>query len=781
MYRFTLYNRAGQPMMIDEPVGWDGQKYILARDAEYHGIMFEHGSDLVYVGDAARAIREEEKQYGTEGSMRLKIEGFCGGVWEEGYNGKLDFEFFETEYPGCKVKLPAEATGDVMSFKNNIDKKVNLASTSSLNGVALTPYTHLGIYKSVPSKSVYVENLAKRDNLRSDIYQGDHSGGGTDFTFPQLAVFIPAQEVEVSSEIGGFAYPFDNVTPEYEIALDISTPTTPWELPYEMIIGGSYNYIDLDRITPIVNYDRSLGAYHGPFTNGILDFHIQSASITQRFNGPNAVTPGVEAYNYFACVRHPDDSVTWLSTSAGTWKVVQPTVPFTAVGGTVSLNKTVTVSGISMKDGDRLYVFGVLISQKAQAQIAQAAFTMVNGAGNYIKFSVLSTAPPTDTKFFFVNEALSRIAESITDGNVRVLSTYFGRTNSQPYSHGSDGCGSLEGLTTGKFLRRLELKYPTTPPILSASFKDMLNGLNPIHNIGFDFRTDTNPGRTGKNLIRIEKAEFFYEDDIAFECRNIDKVSIKLVSDRYYGIIRIGYDKWEGEQYNGIDEFMTRREYRTTLDRGGRKTLEKVSPFIASSFAIEITRRLGNETSEDWRYDDDIFIVCFKKDGSTIAIEQGAISSAQNILDPGTLLNYRISPVRNLIRWLPTILAGYKGADANSKLVFTDGTGNFYAAGKLNSTFCNNENTVISEMGEVKPSLLTTPNTALPIWDIESVTYDWPLNMAEWNYLKDNRYKKILASTDGIEGTGWLDRLEFSPYKKKAQFTLKPDRNSWQL
>jgi len=770
-WRFTLINTAGVATVIDEPTGWVNQVLELKRDANYHGIDFLYSDDFTYDTKAAMLIREDKKQYGVEANMVIVIEGECNNVYQEAYRGRLKFKEYDTSYgDDCEVKIPTDETSDIVNFKNRIDQKVNLESLTSFGGFAMTPYPALGAYKSVPSKSIFVQDHANRKVLRGDIYQGDHSGGGATFTFPQYTVFVPAMEVTISEEIGGFSYPVDNVTPEYEIPVDGTTPITDWSLPYELIVGGGYNYVDLDRITPLVNYDKTLGKYHGPLLNLTFDINIGFANINQLYHLGNPVTSGLTSYAYFCCIRHSDDTITWLSTNPAIWAKIHHNAGDPPTTGLVNTAFTQTLH-IDLAEGDRLYFFVMFTSQKYQTEITQAAFLITNGANNYLKLSGLSTAPATDTKFFFVNEALSRIAESITDNKLRVYSDYFGRSDSMPYNRTGDGCGSLEALTTGLFLRRIEINRPITPPIISLSFKDMLNGLVPIHNIGLGIEPDTS--RAGYNRVRVEPFDFFYKEGIGFECRNIDKIQVKVKGQEHYSVIKFGYDKYEAEEYNGIDEYMTRREYRSLLTQVNN-TFEQVSTFIASPFATEITRRVGNETSEDWRYDKDIFILCFKRDGGNIVVEQGNVSSPSNIVDPNTTFNYRISPVRNIIRWLPIILASYANAGYSSKIVFTDGEGNFYASGKMSSTFCNNENAVISEKGDISANLLTNKDKALPIWELDSIVYNYPCTLSEWNIIKANKYYVVLFETNGFEGTGWIDLVRYKPSQGLVEFTLRP-------
>jgi hypothetical protein len=183
---------------------------------------------------------------------------------------------------------------------------------------------------------------------------------------------------------------------------------------------------------------------------------------------------------------------------------------------------------------------------------------------------------------------------------------------------------------------------------------------------------------------------------------------------------------------------------------------------------------LGNTTSQDWRYDKEVFVVCLKRDGSDLVVELGGITSPDHIVDPDTIYNFRIRPAYNAMRWLPTVLASYRQADVNSPIIFTDGTGNFYAEGKPSSSFCRISNVVVSEMEDLKPSLMVTPADGLPINWGEDIDYSYPLTFKEWKTLKANPNKKIEYEADGISGYGWINSVKYKPEDGIADFKLIP-------
>ena len=156
--------------------------------------------------------------------------------------------------------------------------------------------------------------------------------------------------------------------------------------------------------------------------------------------------------------------------------------------------------------------------------------------------------------------------------------------------------------------------------------KDVFEGVEPIHHIGFGIEDD--PSRTGYKRLRVENWKHFYTDtgtsaDIIMNCIGVKNIERKIIEAKNYSTFQFGYEKYEAEQYNGLDEFLTKRIYRTTLN-GLKNELNKISKFIASGYAWEITRR-KNTDSSDWRFDNDTFIVCLRdsfilKQGTTTVL-----------------------------------------------------------------------------------------------------------------------------------------------------------------
>jgi hypothetical protein len=781
---FEIEKRDGTMVPIKDPVGWDSTILMLDRDKDKHGLFFSYqANEFEYLHDAAAILQEEHDTYGTEGLCYLHMVFECDGETDSEEVGKFDFTSWEDHFgDDCSVKLPMENAGDIMTFRNRIDQKVDLQTALAFDGTtALSPYAKLPFNIDLPGKSIFAQDKAIMDTI-SDLEYQDAIGTSNVVS----AIFVPPFEVIVSSEIGGFNFPTapagtGTINAEFEWARP-NTFTAPadWvQLPYECEVGTAgteLNKVPLFAINPCINYAALAGNTFNntPFT-GDLTINIPVLYFNILKVGGVNVVDAINGAGFYMAKIDRYDNITWFPQSPGAllsgdfFDVYKPSPPGTASIGIAAAG---TVTGLTMNTGDRIVLFCRINFTKNFALTSDAPFEIQVSTPNSFIYEGLSAVPTTENvKGFMANEAFSRVVEAITDDRMRVYSDYFGRTDAEPYASASDGCGSLEMLTTGLFIRKIEDLLIDRPPIFSTSFKDLWDGFNPIHNLGIGMEDD--PNRPGNSWLRVEPWSYFYDDSVVMSCLGITNLKRTIRADKHYSIFKFGYEKWEAEEFNGIDEFLTQRGFRTTLTQINN-TLTQISKFIGSGFALEITRRLGNTTSQDWRYDKEVFVVCLKRDGSDLVVELGGITSPDHIVDPDTIYNFRIRPAYNAMRWLPTVLASYRQADVNSPIIFTDGTGNFYAEGKPSSSFCRISNVVVSEMEDLKPSLMVTPADGLPINWGEDIDYSYPLTFKEWKTLKANPNKKIEYEADGISGYGWINSVKYKPEDGIADFKLIP-------
>jgi hypothetical protein len=362
-----------------------------------------------------------------------------------------------------------------------------------------------------------------------------------------------------------------------------------------------------------------------------------------------------------------------------------------------------------------------------------------------------SLCAPTNAKLYLVNETLSHISEYVTNNCLRVYSEYLGRIDSSPYNFEDDGCGGMLALTSGLFLRRIEdVKTGDKAPKLALTFNDVLNATNCIYPLGMTIE------QQGEDeVIRIEDWKHFYNDTVIADIGTVaveKQPNLKLHFKNY----KTGYSKYEAEEYNGLDEFLTEREYTTRLiNHNG--VLEKVCQFVASGYAIEITRRKGNTDSKDWRYDNDTFVLCLDRYYGALQVEQGNIVNDANIIDPSTILNFRISPARMAVQWFEYVTTFLKSA---KELLFSSGKGNTAAEGELTSG-CEFESGVLSEKQNITSSDIIVDSNGIYLPELHKIE-GVPFTFQQYKSLQANPHGLFAYKCDETQRYGWVQECSYS-------------------
>jgi hypothetical protein len=186
-------------------------------------------------------------------------------------------------------------------------------------------------------------------------------------------------------------------------------------------------------------------------------------------------------------------------------------------------------------------------------------------------------------------------------------------------------CLDFYQITKGSFIR--QVTEPSVPKLF-VSYEYLFEQCRKIFNIGWGF--DNN-----ETELKIARIEHFYKSTIVADVGLVDKAIFTTAKDLIYGTINVGYNKWEAEEYNGLDEMNTERQYRRNIDSNPSE-LDLMSDIISAGYTIEVTRRKnqGRTGTSDWRYDDDLFIVNANVvEGNLYAI-RGIDNGAANVYSP---------------------------------------------------------------------------------------------------------------------------------------------------
>jgi hypothetical protein len=609
-WRFYLIDRNNVSTRIDEPGGWDSFTLKIKRHAERHGTFRElQLNDFKFYDIARVLLKTENDTFGARGIYDLKIDGKCGSGWQEVYRGRVDFANFKHVCADvCYATAQLDQVGPLIDFINRFDQSVDLSKTTAMDGAALTSYAGLSKNIELPSKAVLL-----RSSLRN----------------------TAAHEYKISDDIG-----FQNSFPT-----GTGTARGGINIPFDTI---DVNAIKTCSADPIMDFLDNNTEYIPELILNEPDVNCSTGSFPVEFRVKGSyknLNSGSGAHTLSLALKKGTNTFGTGSTQIAGWILATGTTnPVATIAFDQSYSGTVTLAV-----GEKLWLDFFLTYSKTTSYVADVRIEI--DIETYFKASSISLCEPSQAKVSMLNETVSRVIESITNNQLKLYSEYYGRTDSQPYALGSNGCGALRAITTGLDVRRAKLADGSDPKMF-LSMKEVFESLNAIDNIGV--------GPEGTDKIRMEPWTYFYQDTVTFTCRNIQSLEKSTKTEEIYSVFKNGYDKWESEDYNGLDEFLTKREWHTSIT-AAQNTLEKICKWIASGYAWEVTRRKNNDT-KDWRYDNNVFIAClvdfFKGSADFTAAtnsfniipeQDGIISIGDSITISGTVSNNGTFTVTNVV------------------------------------------------------------------------------------------------------------------------------------
>lgn len=710
---------------IEEPMGFDSLELSIKRDETLHGMTFEAATSVLqFFGAAFDYLKNKKETEGVKANVTFRALSTCGEYdYEEILSGRLNFgRYKESCGDKCLISIPWEQESCAVVLKSRFDNKVDVDKTTGADGfTALANYEMLAVETELPAKE-----------LKSAVegYVADEGDEVDLAVFPrnntQDFAIRPTYGRQISSNINetqliptvfaasqnGLSDPA--ISPQLLLSEEIDC--FPGDFSYTVRLKGSYNF-----------------TYQGNTTA----FHLRVA----RGEFPGSLT-----------ILHQQNFSTSGHTFSGTFDYT-----FT---GTVNLNQ-----------GEGFYAWiGWVGLETAPSDSLDGSVTF--DKETYILLSALRSCPATTAELYMIHETLSRVVESVTNRCIRVKSSLYGRTDSEPFAFSEDGCGGLRSVTSGLKIRKApEDKFFVSP-------KELIEGLNAIDNIGIAVEDD--PTLPNGELLVVESVDHFYQDEEILRHDAIPKSDIDTEEAKHYSKVLVGYKKWEVEDINGLDEFNSNRQYSTSIDTID-STLDITSGLVAGSYPLEITRQqsFSDTGAADTKYDNETFIICMQRSDypvyGSITPEQGNIANPANIFSPNTVYNFRISPLRNLMRWYKSIAAAFVNlADSANKLFFSSGTGNLTAYGKMTDDFCRDEAMEIQENQNLFITHFSEPEKYTPIWKNETITYEYPMSLADYKAVKAKPYGYISSQCGGGDFEKyWIKELKFQVNKGMATFILR--------
>lgn len=748
-FRFILINELNEQLVADPlPTGWDNPTINLERDDDWHGLFFDYGLDLLtFTGDAADWIKDEYDDKGVDGQMRLRVEFMCSpdGKYDTLYEGKIAYDSRYKEVCGqeCNVTVALEDSNDVMLFRNNYEQNVDLNSNIAFDKeTPLTDYQGLNFGMPIPGRGLTLHTSGQATTGPLSIYPIEVTWqglGGVEYIRPSYTQNQIA-ELATSDLAGGSVY---SVSPQGD------PPTHP---------TGISPILDLDSQPTcgagVVNYNVRVKGRFRETANANRTVSLQIVVTTATYD--DTLDPALGKVNLLSVVNYTSGN-----------------------GPDITFDESFSGQAV-MNEGDKFNVFlFYVVTFNASTRTSNVYVDWDEETS--VSISAITQCAETTSKMYMINEAVSRVSEAITNDQIRFYSSIFGRIDSQPYSLTNNPCQGMFGVTSGLNIRRKLLQDGTQPGFF-VSMKDIFEGLNPMWNIGLCIELD--PNRIGYKRLRFEDYAYFYRNEVGLSFNYANKIEKGIDASRIFNRVIVGYNKWEAEQFTGLDEFMTKRTYRLNINTlSAEKDL--TTDIICSPYTIEITRRL-EATTEDWKYDNDIFGFCMRKSdfpifgAPDVQVETFADGSVgvENILDAGTCYNGRVSPLRMAMRWFNSLMQGLRQVTASTRLIFTSGEGNYVAKYKLNN--CDIVGPPVRENDDVDLTDFADPALAQPIVFPELDVFEHPMNYHVFKRLKDDTtlmFKSVKYKC-GLEiREGWIKRVSYQLVGGMAEITIIPKNN----
>lgn len=745
IFRFTLNSdQYGAYVLPEEPDGWKDIEILFKRSLQYHGIFNEAMAQLNFTCRAGKEyIDRALEEQGVDCVINILIQMSCvtghGGVeapdysidysddygsmaqgsgspiFETLYEGVLDLSSYVQERNYTTVSLIQ--SDFVQKVLNRFETVVDIDSNKDVEGNIISSTINQPYIINIPGKAIRYATKLKLDTaLQENPFVFSGSG-------PYQFIYIYHPYVAIYDDLGYSAY------------------------------------------QPIVDYNNSLtyhpeGAMSAPFSGTYEISYDLSGSILFQNNDNSARTL---SYSLRYGIGQTRQAATQIGAN---------------FGGIVNANSSridpFSFSGsisVHLNEGD-VFQFYIAIRGVPDPNSVLGLFD----GSILLQYTTANFEIHTDTIFdsstsnaYLVHEAGASISQRITGQEDAFRSTLLGRKNSLPVSYNSNGCFSFASLTTGRKIRNFTQDAGNN---FFISMDDFYKSINSYANIGIGFEKIDNEYK-----IVLEEKSFFYKNYTILQLKNAT-IKRSIAKEFYVSDIFIGFDKWENEEVNGIDEFNSKRQYSTGI-KSISNNIDLISPIIGSAYAIEFTRRKQyvDFPSLDWKYDSDNFIFMLKRDvdGSGIPNKLNEVEQDENfdqiinVFSPESNYNYRISPARNIIRHLSVI--GCSLIKYTSRLLkFSYGEGNYLMQTEMKPETCQ---------GDFNGNLLAENQDIPwqegedPIWIPEYLEFDYPLKFSEYLTLKADPKGCIeVSESDGDFMKGFIVELRYKPVIGMCYFKL---------
>jgi hypothetical protein len=722
-YRWTLTNLSDSSTetLSKDPIGWDEGVYKITRSEKYKGAFQEYTTSLKFhcEGGGKLFIDNVYQTEDIDGRIAILCEYDCdgSGTYDTLFDSIINLASYKEDGTYTIVNIEQS---DLLTKLNSRDEiKVDLESTLAIGGETISAISTALIPMTpikIPFKSRWVINPPYEYDATES-----HGAGG------DMGEFHPAMTLQQGDFTTSNQYPEYGYFPDLVGYFATGFDGTPFVI-----------FNDLGMDYPIqIDWSISLQGTLIDSTD-IGSRTVDSYRLLLTYGDLSPVGPvptQIELYNTGSSTDNP---------AAFIFNVVD--------SGTITINPGDGIILAWVADWNNT---GAPVNQRVRFQYEES----------YFEINAETTYQETDCKSVLVHEAFSQVIDSIAGTNGNFESDFYGRTDSQKLAYASDGCGSKICITNGLNIREFSDKQ------IFCSLTELFTVFDCLHNIGLGVVS-------GK--IRVEPLGYWFDGSTQMlVLPNVNNYETRNDNSRYFNNIQIGYGSWETEFKGGLDEPCTRHEYSTQI-ASVKTNYTKLCPYIASSYAIELTRRKNIDLfeTEDWKYDNENFLIALTRAtygyGDALLPETyyDSFNTGSGMLSLETAYNLALTPARMLQPHMKVITAGLQLINGLIRFIRGDGNTDLQVAKDVDGCPNDFNGQILGENDDFQWDDGNVRDIA-PIYLPEIYTFDYPITYTQFKAIKANPYGYIefYKFADEVK-RGFLMNMEYSMKTGMTSFTL---------
>lgn len=708
----------GRVTLNDDPLGWDTVKKVFTRNQKYLGVFRKRTTSIKFIGDGLAYCVELEKLRGTEAILNviIMVKTDYEDAWELEYEGIGKFNPFNIMWEdnlSPVLTIEFEDSGFHVKFLARVDTMVNVGDETSAEGLDLGP---------MPVKSLQVQQRKVEENNTFKLAESTEYYGG--------AVLSPGEAIK--SDVGHV-------------------------IPAEKTIG------DTDFITTPIDYALGVNDGSGGFDPVIpaliCDFVTQPTAFTIKFklNAAGRIlrdvdSPFLNANSAGFYIRKYTDSTDPLTFTDITINEIT-SIPELASGDDYPISFAVdTVLSISLMPGEAFTIIFNTIYGDGSDYAPESAYEL-----DYTVLEMVVTLIQNFDEYVstchYRYEFMKRLVQHATDQDDCFKSDIFGRTD---IGYPSQGRWQNNVVFSGKQLRGFE-DFPVW------SYGKAFQSVRSIFNLGCGIEKFGS-----KFKIVLEDLTYFFRGEISITLHNVRGVARDVSDDHTFSEVRVGYEKAEYEQVNGLEEYNNKCVF-TTFIKSKQNVLDLISEERADGYGMEFARRkhISIASTEDTSYDQEVFTaMVYEGDGSILRTQRDEnYDSVDNIQSPETAVNLDITPQRNLLRngdWVhacvikfPLEFLQFRSSDKPTDLV-SQRTGNVEVA----------------EQTSVQNKDLLSPLWLNKLYLFEADVEPWQVTKMEKESRRLIKFSPFSREMTKKYYYGWIQEVTVGGKERAGDFTL---------